>query len=135
LSIYDFYHHEDATGEKRGGARKAPPLFISYLYGTGLVSDLGVAIPAVHRPILPWLERYFGVLAALGANRREHLPTLIAAATAETVSAAPLLLSNPALGTSLGLVGVAPLSKKLLLIRAEGKAYTAVLALEGLVFV
>jgi len=116
----------------KGGRLSAPPLFSSYLYGTGLGPDLGVAISAVHRPVLPWLERYFGVLAALGTDRREHLPLPIAVAVTAT---ALLLPGSPALVASLGLVVVAPLCKQFLLVRAEGKAYAAVLALEGLVFV
>jgi len=43
-----------------------------------------VAVPAVHRPVFPGLERRLGIFPAGGANRRVHLTVLAGIASAVT---------------------------------------------------
>jgi hypothetical protein len=64
-----------------------------------LALALGVAIAAVDRPSVSWLERHLGVLAASSANRREHLPLTT------FLYAQPLLLGSAASRTALGVIG------------------------------
>ena len=91
-------------------------------------SDFAVASATVHRPTTSWFEGYFGVLAALGALHREHLPLGRLA-----VTAGPAALCFPGLATSgaaLGLISVALGLEKLLVFSAEGKGSRTIGTLE-----
>jgi hypothetical protein len=75
------------------------------------------------------LERDFGALAALSAGRGEHL-------TRGSVTGALATFYLPclaALGTALGLVGIALGLKELLVVGTEGECIAAVSTLKGLV--
>ncbi len=98
----------------------------------GLCSDLSIAITAVHRPVVPRLERHLAVLAASGTLGGEHLALAVSAAFPRT---ALLLLGGAALGAPFRLVRVALLRVELLLLDGEGEVDAAVIAYEGLFLV
>jgi len=91
--------------------------------------DFTEAFAAVYRPAFTGLEGYFGVLTALGADRRVHLACL--AAATGTVSLGFSGLS--AVRAPLGLIGVAFRLEELLLRSAEGKRSPAIGTLECLI--
>jgi hypothetical protein len=94
-------------------------------------SDFAVAIAAVDWPAVGRLKRHLGLFAALGACHREHLAW--ESVVAATVSVPLRLPCLPARGTSLGLIGIAPGLKQLLLVGAEGEVSPTIGALDGLV--
>ena len=65
-----------------------------------------VTITAIYWSVLTWLERYFGLLAALGTNRGEHL-TIGRPIAVVIVSRTFLFPCLTTFGTTFGLVGVA----------------------------
>jgi hypothetical protein len=94
-------------------------------------SDFGVAIAAIDRPAVGRFERHLGLFAALGAYRREHLALgSVAGAAASGAFSLPCL---PACGTSLGVIGIAPGPKRLLLVSGERELGPAIGALDGFV--
>lgn len=104
--------------------------------GCGLAPDFSVAVAAVHRPAVSWLERYLRVLATRGADGRIHFPLpWIAVATPSTRTTALLFLGRSAFGTAFGLIGEALVGKELLLGSGEGETQVTLHALEGLVYV
>ncbi len=84
-----------------------------------LASHGAEAVAAVYRPVAPRQERYFGVLAALGADRGMHLPP----AAAEPAARSSLLVSAgaPASRAAGGLIREPLGSKKLLFADCEDK--------------
>jgi hypothetical protein len=91
-------------------------------------ADFAEALAAVNRAAFPGLKRYLSLLAAFGANRREHLTSLVTTGTVP--------LGFPGLstaGAALGFIGVAFRLKELLLRRAEGERRPAIGTLECLV--
>src|SRR5216117_2172912 len=63
------------------------------------------AVPAVDRPIAAWLERDFGLAAAVRARRRVHLARARGVATtATTIAAAPATIATT---TAVAAAGVA----------------------------
>ena len=86
-------------------------------------------LAAIDRAAFTGLEGYFRVLAALGANGREHL-----AGPAATAGAIPLGFSGlPARLAPLGLVGVALGLEELLLGGGEGERVSAISTRELLI--
>jgi len=94
-------------------------------------SDFTVAIATVHRLITTRFKGYLGILAALGAFCREHLPLgSIARATVSITLCFSCLATG---GTALWLIGVASGLEKLLLFSAEGKGSPAIGTLDRLI--
>ena len=92
-------------------------------------SYFAVTIAAVNRLVAAGLEGYLRILAALSANRREHL----AAAGTIAIAAASGTLGLPcltAIGTALGFVSVALGLIKVLFVGGEGESSSAIGALE-----
>jgi hypothetical protein len=118
---------------ERGGL--SPPLSLSDLVAArgrgGLLSE---AVATIHWAVLAGLEGYFGLLAALGTDGGVHLSrgaAVAAAAAAAGIAAAGIALVAARLTacwTALGLVSVAFLGVIGLIVGAEGKRLTAVLA-------
>lgn len=145
------HHMRDITGAKRrssasggsgfsgggfsgggGGGSWQPPN--ASLPAAARRSALREAVAAVDRPVSARLERYLGVLPALGAHRRVHLPgraVASAAASAPAAASAALRLAGaPAVGAALGLA--VPLHREeLLVLPGEGELCAAVLTGEG----
>jgi len=91
-------------------------------------AHLTEAIATVDRTIAAWLERYFSVDAALGADDRVHFPP-----GPETVTVTAGTVGFPCLATRrtpLGVVREAFAGKELLLVSGEGEGGAAVEALE-----
>jgi len=94
--------------------------------------DFIVALATIHRSAFSWLERYFGLLTALGARYREHLASgPVAVAIISVTLCFPGFAAG---GTALGLVGIALGLEELLFLSAEGEVSPTIGALELLVF-
>src|SRR5450756_711891 len=93
------------------------------------------AIRAVDWLVAAGLEGHHGVLAALRAHGREHLPlaSLESAATTTGISAAARLVGGSALGAPARGIGEALLCEELLLSHRENELLATVPAVEGLV--
>jgi hypothetical protein len=88
------------------------------------------AVATIHWAVLAGLERYFGLLAALGTDGGVHLsrrPAIAAAGTAGTAVIAFAAARLTAGCTALGLISVAFLGVIGLVVGAEGERLTAVL--------
>ena len=97
-------------------------------------SALLEAVPAVHRPVAPRLERHFRLLAAVCARGRVHLPgprrvrapaSGVAAAASARVAAGGLARA-PAIRTALRLVRESAARVEFLVIRGERERRSAV---------
>ena len=93
-----------------------------------VLSDFIVALAAIHRSTFSGLERYFGLLATLGACCGEHLTSGSVAVAATSVTLC--LPGFAAGGATLWLVSVAFRLEELLFLSGEGKGSSAVGALE-----
>jgi hypothetical protein len=94
-------------------------------------SNFTVAIATVHRFITAGFKWYLGILAALSAFYREHLPLRpVARATVSITLCFPRLATGRA---ALGLIGIALGLEKLLLFSTEGEGAPAIGTLERLV--
>jgi hypothetical protein len=94
-------------------------------------SHFTVAIAAVYRFVTAGFKGYLGILTALSAFHGEHLPLgLVAGATASVTVSLSCLAAR---GAALGLIGIAPGFKELLLFSAEGKGSPAIGTLERFV--
>ena len=89
-------------------------------------SDVTIAVATIHRPTLARFKWHFGILATLGAYRREHL----ASASVATIPATLRLPGLAARQTALGIVGIATGSKEFLLVSTEREGSSAVRTLD-----
>jgi hypothetical protein len=96
-----------------------------------VLSGFGVAVPAVDGFIAARLEGDFGLFTTLGTGSRIHLARA-SIAVAATISAKFL---RPSGGTAsratLGLIGIALGSKKLLLFSRKGERFSAIGTCKG----
>ena len=91
-------------------------------------SDFTVALTTIYWSTLAGLERYLGILTALGAYCWEHLasgPVAVA-----IISVTLCLPCFTACGTALGLVSIAFRLKELLFLSAEGEGSPTIGTLE-----
>jgi hypothetical protein len=95
-------------------------------------SHFTVTIAAVHRLVTAGFERYFGVLAALGALYWKHLAwgAVTSGATASVLLCFPFLATR---GTPLWLVSIALGCEEFLLLSSESESSTAIGTLDRLV--
>jgi hypothetical protein len=108
------------------------PIFVSFFRRAvplAVRPDFAEAFAAIYGPAFTGLEGYFGLFAALGADRRVHLARLAAA-----TGTVPLGFSGlSAVRAPLGLIGVTFGLEELLLRSAEGKRSPAIGTLECLI--
>jgi hypothetical protein len=91
-------------------------------------SNFTVAFATIYRSTFTGLERYLGLLTALGAYCREHLasgPVAVA-----IISVTLYFPCFAACGTALGLVNIAFRLEELLFLSAEGEGSPTIGALE-----
>lgn len=96
-------------------------------------SNAAVAVAAVYRPALPWLERHLRVFAAAGTFGGEHLTSWAVSGGSISITSCLALAFLPcgaARRATLGRIGKALSLKSLLLLSAEDVGSLAIEALE-----